>query len=96
MNVNLVMEMCNGKSLYHYIKKKESQRLPEGLCRVIFRQLVDGMAYLHHHNIVHRDLKPGNIFINELPYGKKHLCIGDFGISKYDLETIKQTQTTLG
>jgi len=37
MNVNLVMEMCNGKSLYHYIKKKENMRLPEELCRVIFR-----------------------------------------------------------
>lgn len=23
MNVNLVMELCNGKSLYHYIKKKD-------------------------------------------------------------------------
>jgi serine/threonine protein kinase len=23
-NVNLLMELCNGKSLYHYIKKKPS------------------------------------------------------------------------
>jgi len=37
MNVNLIMEMCNGKSLYHYIKKKDSMRLPEEQCRVIFR-----------------------------------------------------------
>ncbi len=37
MNVNLVMELCNGKSLYHYIKKKEHMRLPEEICRVIFR-----------------------------------------------------------
>lgn len=37
MNVNLVMEMCNGKSLYHYIKKKDSMRLPEEQCRLIFR-----------------------------------------------------------
>ncbi len=37
MNVNLIMELCNGKSLYHYIKKKDNMRLPEELCRVIFR-----------------------------------------------------------
>lgn len=28
-NVSLVMELCNGKSLYHYIKKKPGQKLPE-------------------------------------------------------------------
>ena len=35
-NVNLIMEMCNGKSLYHYIKKKPKQNLPEEECRTIF------------------------------------------------------------
>ena len=61
-----------------------------------FAMLLLGLDFLHSKNIFHRDLKPGNIFINELSNGKKLLCIGDFGISKYDLDTIKQTQTTLG
>ena len=61
-----------------------------------FVMILLGLDFLHSKNIFHRDLKPGNIFINELSYGRKHLCIGDFGISKYDLDTIKQTQTTLG
>jgi MAP/microtubule affinity-regulating kinase len=36
-SVNLVMELCNGKSLYHYIKKKNSMRLPEDDCKAIFK-----------------------------------------------------------
>jgi serine/threonine protein kinase len=79
MNVNLVMEMCNGKSLYHYIKKKEHMRLPEEVCRVIFRQLVDGLAYLHANEIVHRDLKLDNILID--PSDGNRIKIIDFGFS---------------
>jgi serine/threonine protein kinase len=79
MNVNLVMELCNGKSLYHYIKKKENMRLPEELCRVIFRQLVDGLAYLHANDIVHRDLKLDNILID--PSDGNRIKIIDFGFS---------------
>ena len=37
MNVNLVMEMCNGKSLYHYIKKKPNLKLPDQECLHIFK-----------------------------------------------------------
>lgn len=65
MNVNLVMEMCIGKSLFHYIKKKPGLKLPEDECKWIFRQIVEAVAYLHANNIVHRDLKLDNILIDE-------------------------------
>ena len=29
VNVNLIMELCTGKSLFHLIKKKPKQMLPE-------------------------------------------------------------------
>lgn len=41
-------------------------------------------------------MKPGNILIDELRGGMKILKIGDFGISKIDLNTLKQTLTTFG
>eukprot|EP00349_Pseudokeronopsis_sp_Brazil_P001396 CAMPEP_0202961100 /NCGR_PEP_ID=MMETSP1396-20130829/5180_1 /ASSEMBLY_ACC=CAM_ASM_000872 /TAXON_ID= /ORGANISM="Pseudokeronopsis sp., Strain Brazil" /LENGTH=93 /DNA_ID=CAMNT_0049680701 /DNA_START=933 /DNA_END=1214 /DNA_ORIENTATION=- len=76
-NVNLVMELCEGKSLFHYIKKKPQQKLPEAECRVIGRQIADALAYMHHHNIVHRDLKLDNVLIDD----SKNIKLIDFGFS---------------
>lgn len=77
LNVNLVMELCQGKSLYHYIKKKKGLKLPEKECQTIFKQLVEAVAYLHRANIVHRDLKLDNILIDE----DKRIKLIDFGFS---------------
>ena len=30
----------------------------------IFKQLIDGLKYIHHKKVIHRDLKPANILIN--------------------------------
>ena len=48
------------------------------------------LHYLHSKNIVHRDLKPANILIDELPGGFKILKIGDFGISRVDIQEMKK------
>ena len=55
-----------------------------------------GVDFLHSHKIIHRDLKPENIFINTMADGKRILSIGDFGISKYDLDTMKQALSENG
>ena len=44
---------------------------------MIFRQILEGLDYIHKKNFVHRDIKPANIFFSE----EGDVKIGDFGLS---------------
>jgi serine/threonine protein kinase len=60
------MELCEGRNLYHYLKKKKQKsRLSESEAATIFRQIVSAVTYMHEIKIVHRDLKLDNILIND-------------------------------
>ena len=77
-HVHLIMELCQGSSIYHHIKKQPDQRLPEDTCKHIFKQLVSGVAYMHSKNYAHRDLKLDNILME---FDSKNIKIIDFGFS---------------
>eukprot|EP01083_Nonionella_stella_P109635 319892_1 len=47
-----------------------------------FRQILEGLAYIHEHDIIHRDLKPTNIFIN----ANDEIRIGDFGLATFNTQ----------
>ena len=87
-SLNLVMEHVEGKSLYEYIKEKnyDGRYLPENEVKIIIRQLLTGIAFMHSKNIAHRDLKLDNILLVD---NRKHqdaeepftIKIIDFGFS---------------
>ena len=52
--------------------------LPEKEIKIIMRQLLSAVAFIHRKNIIHRDIKPENIIIKP---EKMKVCLGDFGIS---------------
>lgn len=79
-NIYLVMELCEGKSLYHLVKNQNNKKqpgLPENYVRKIFKQIIEGMAYMHSQQIVHRDLKLDNILISH----RDEVKIIDFGFA---------------
>lgn len=77
---HLVMELCHGRNLYHYIKKRPNKCITEQEAIPIFRQIVSAVAYMHEHGLVHRDLKLENILINDAG-GLDEVKIIDFGFA---------------
>ncbi|GFX96444.1 eIF-2-alpha kinase GCN2 [Trichonephila clavipes] len=43
----------------------------------LFREIVEGLHYIHQQSVIHRDLKPVNIFLDS----NDHVKIGDFGLA---------------
>ncbi|CAM9258662.1 unnamed protein product, partial [Laminaria digitata] len=90
--IYFMMEHCDGGELFDYIVRH--QRLQEGQACFFFRQLVDGMEYLHEHDVTHRDLKPENLLLQSSEDGWR-LKIIDFGLSNTH-EGGKMLQTACG
>ena len=56
----------------------ETQPLPEATARKYFRDVLQGLEYLHYQQIVHRDIKPMNLLLTENDVVK----IADFGAAR--------------
>ncbi|KAG4089210.1 kinase-like protein [Neocallimastix lanati (nom. inval.)] len=59
--IYIVTELMNGGSLTNLISKRDG--IPEIETRILFKQILEGMKYLHDKNITHRDIKPDNILL---------------------------------
>jgi serine/threonine protein kinase len=70
------MELCDKRNLRNAID--ENLCLEEDQLTKYFKEICEGLSYIHQNNIVHRDLKPENIFLTSNDVIK----IGDFGLSK--------------
>jgi protein-serine/threonine kinase len=76
---NHVMEYCSEGDLFSLVSKKylqEENRAKDRLC--IFKQLLQGVNYLHSNGIAHRDIKLENLLITK----DSKLKITDFGVSE--------------
>ncbi|KAH7310931.1 kinase-like domain-containing protein [Rhexocercosporidium sp. MPI-PUGE-AT-0058] len=76
---NHVMEFCDQGDLFHLVSQKYLSRedhLTDRLC--LFKQLIQGLNYLHTHGIAHRDIKLENLLITR----HSKLKITDFGVSE--------------
>ena len=74
----LIMEYCVMGLQELLDSALPDKRLPLFQTQNYFRQLVDGLEYLHSHRIVHKDIKPGNLLLT-LDHVLK---ISDFGVAE--------------
>ncbi|KAI1141043.1 kinase-like protein [Hypoxylon sp. FL0543] len=76
---NHVMEYCSEGDLFNLVSKKylkSDSRETDRLC--LFKQLCQGINYLHSNGIAHRDIKLENLLITK----DSKLKITDFGVSE--------------
>ena len=71
------MEYAGHSSLHSYLKNKSGRKLKEDEGKYIFKQVVEGISYLHSKNVIHRDIKLENLLLDD----NKILKIIDFGFS---------------
>ncbi len=76
--VYMTMELMQGESVEHLIKRIRPSGLPLEKALPIIEGMAHGLAYAHKKDIVHADFKPGNAFI--LQNGE--IKVLDFGIAR--------------
>jgi serine/threonine protein kinase len=76
---NHVMEYCSEGDLFSLVQKgylKQEARMGDRIC--LFKQVVQGVNYLHGNGIAHRDIKLENLLITK----DSKIKITDFGVSE--------------
>ena len=72
----IIMEYINGGNLFSFLKKH--RKVSEKTAKLLYKQIILGIKYMHEKNIVHRDIKLENILIDL----NNNIKICDFGIGR--------------
>ena len=72
----IIMEYISGGNLQNFVKKR--RKLSEKIAKILFRQIIQGIKYIHSRGIVHRDIKLENILLDL----NNIIKICDFGVGK--------------
>lgn len=85
----LILEYIEGGELFDYLIKKG--KLQEFEAINYFKQIINGINYLHQFNICHRDLKPENLLLDF----NKNIKVADFGMAALEVKE-KLLETSCG
>lgn len=77
----IITDLAANGDLLEYIRSHGA--LSEENAKEMFKQLVNGISYIHKNEIVHRDLKCENILLDK----EMNLIISDFGFAKPNTDT---------
>jgi hypothetical protein len=85
--IYIIQELFPSTDLFDYLQHREFT-ISEETAKIMIRQLISAVDYMHHLGIVHRDIKPENILIKESVNkvtNKKEILmkIIDFGLSRF-------------
>lgn len=72
----LVMEYC-AATLQELLESTPTKTLPQHQCQGYYKQLLQGLAYIHGKGVIHKDVKPGNLLLTN----NDTLKLSDFGVA---------------
>lgn len=96
MVLYIQMQLCTTTLRDWLVKRNDEisrsgKQVDKAAVMEIFRQLVEGVRYIHSQELLHRDLKPRNIFLQGLSQKaddrptKFQVKIGDFGLARKEV-----------
>lgn len=71
------MDFLRGGDLYLHLRA--ARRFSEERTKFYAAEIALALEYLHRKDIIYRDLKPENILLDD----EGHICLTDFGLSKF-------------
>jgi len=77
----LVMELIEGRDLDACLEAEGAIAPPVAFA--VMEQVLSCLAYAHARDVIHRDLKPQNVLVRDLPGGRVHATVLDFGLAKF-------------
>ncbi|KAJ8344743.1 hypothetical protein SKAU_G00289360 [Synaphobranchus kaupii] len=90
----LVLECAAGGEIFNQCVGDNDDAFTEKDVIRLARQILTGVAWLHHNNVVHLDLKPQNVLLtSSRPLGD--IRIVDFGLSRR-MDNVKEVREILG
>ncbi|KAM9285699.1 STE20-like serine/threonine-protein kinase isoform 2-T2 [Morus bassanus] len=90
-NLWILIEFCAGGAVDAVMLELE-RPLTEPQIKVVCRQTLEALNYLHENKIIHRDLKAGNILFTL----EGDIKLADFGVSAKNTRTIQRRDSFIG
>ncbi|XP_042358470.1 STE20-like serine/threonine-protein kinase isoform X2 [Plectropomus leopardus] len=87
----ILIEFCAGGAVDAIMLELE-RPLTEPQIRVVCRQTLEALSYLHESKIIHRDLKAGNILLSL----DGEVKLADFGVSAKNTKTLQRRDSFIG